>query len=125
MNILIKDAQIELASLDKGAFEKAFEEKFVNEYPQWFWEAISDYEADIVNSVSVKYGMSKDPTLKSLNNSNQVYNVGYTIIEYVVEKWGRDKLRPLIKSYVDIESVLKISEPDFEKGWMEFVDEKY
>jgi hypothetical protein len=69
--------------------------------------------------------MSKNPTLKSLNNSNQVYNVGYTIIEYVVEKWGRDKLPSLIKSYVDIEAVLKISESDFEKGWMEFVDEKY
>jgi hypothetical protein len=125
LNILIRDAQIELANLDKGGFEKAFEEKFIRKYPQWFWEAICDYEAGIVNSVSVKYGMSKNPTLKSLNNSNQVYNVGYTIIEYVVEKWGRDKLPALITSYVDIEAVLKISASEFEKGWVEFVDEKY
>jgi hypothetical protein len=125
LNILIKDAQIELAKIDKGDFEKAFEEKFIKEYPQWFWEAICDYEAGIVNSVNVKYGMSKDPTLKSLNNSNQVYNVGYTIIEYIVEKWGRDKLPTLITSYVDTEAVLKISESDFEKGWEEFVDGKY
>ena len=125
LNILIKDAQIELANIDKGDFEKAFEEKFIKEYPQWFWEGICDYEAGIVNSVSVKYGMSKDPTLKSLNNSNQVYNIGYTIIEYIVEKWGTDKLRALITSYVDIETVLKVSEGEFEKGWVEFVDEKY
>ena len=107
LNILIKDAQQELANIDKEDFEKAFEEKFINEYPQWFWEAICDYEAGIVNSVSVKYGMSKNPTLKSLNNSNQVYNVGYTIIEYIVEKWGKDKLPALITSYVDIEASLK------------------
>ncbi|HMG88999.1 MAG TPA: hypothetical protein VK589_03030 [Chryseolinea sp.] len=125
LNILIKDAQREQAALDKGDFDKAFEEKFIKEYPQWFWEAICDYEAGIVNSVSVKYAMRKKPTLKSLSNSNQVYNVGYTMIEYIVEKWGEDKLPALITSYVDIETVLNISEGEFEKGWAEFVDEKY
>jgi len=125
LNILIKEAQIEFATLDKENFEKAFEEKFIKEYPQWFWEAICDYEASIVNSLSVKYGMSKNPTLKSLSNSNQVYNVGYTIVEYIVEKWGEDKLPALITSYVDIEVVLNISEGEFEKGWVEFVDENY
>ena len=104
---------------------KLFEEKFINEYPQWFWEAICDYEARIVNSISVKYGMKKNLTLKDLNNSNQIYNVGYTIIEYIVEKWGKDKLPILITSYVDINTVLGVSESDFEKGWADFVDEKY
>jgi hypothetical protein len=42
-----------------------------------------------------------------------------------VEKWGKDKFPALITSYVDFESVLNISESDFEKGWVEFVDEKY
>ena len=125
LNILIEDAQLELADIDKGDFENEFEKKFINEYPQWFWEALCDYEAGIVNSISVKYGMNKNPTLKSLNKGNQVYNVGYTIIEYIAEKWGKDKLPALITSYVDIESVLNISESDFERGWTEFVDEKY
>ena len=69
--------------------------------------------------------MSKKPTLAYLNKSNQIYNVGYTIIEYIVEIWGKDKLPVLITSYVDIENVLKISESDFEKGWVDYVDEKY
>jgi len=125
LNILIKKEQGELANGDKEQFDKLFEEKFIKEYPQWFWEAICDYEAGIVNSMSVKYGMRKKLTLKDLNNSNQIYNVGYTIIEYIVEKWGKDKLPILITSYVDIKTVLGVSESDFEKGWVTFVDEKY
>lgn len=45
LNILIKQAQAVLPNLDKAAFDKTFEEKFIKEYPQWFWEAICDYEA--------------------------------------------------------------------------------
>jgi len=125
LNILITKAKEELHIDAQEAFDKAFEEKFINEYPQWFWEAICDYEAGMVNSMSVKYGMTKDPTLKSLNGGGQIYNVGYTIVEYVVEKWGKDKLHLLITSYVDIENVLGVSESDFQKGWINFVDEKY
>jgi hypothetical protein len=125
LNILIKKAQLELAGGDKDQFDKLFEEKFIKEYPQWFWEAICDYEAGVVNKISVKYGMRNNPTLKELNRSNQIYNVGYTIIEYIVEKWGEDKLPGLVTSYVDIETVLGVSESDFENGWMDYVSEKY
>jgi hypothetical protein len=125
LNILIKEEHKNWIDADKGDFNKMFEEKFIKEYPQWFWEAICDYEARIVNRISVKYGMKKNLTLKDLNNSNQIYNVGYTIIEYIVEKWGKDKLPILITSYVDINTVLGVSESDFEDGWVDFVDKKY
>lgn len=125
LNILIKDEQKKWGDADNGDFDKMFEEKFIREYPQWFWEAICDYEAGIVNRISVKYGMKKNLTLQDLNNSNQIYNVGYTIIEYIIEKWGQEKIPALINSYVDIETVLGVSESDFEKGWVNFVSEKY
>jgi hypothetical protein len=125
LNILINKAQQELTSEENEDFNKVFEEKFSKEYPQWFWEALCDYEAGIVNRISVKYGMRKKLTLEALNKSNQIYNVGFTIIEYIVEKWGKDKLPGLVASYVDFETVLKVSESDFEKGWIDFVSERY
>jgi hypothetical protein len=125
LNILIKDAQEKWATGGNVDFDKTFEEKFINEYPQWFWEALCDYEAGVVNKLSVNYGMSKNLRLKDLNNSSQIYNVGYTIIDYIVERWGKDKLPALITSYVDIKTVLGVSESDFETGWVDFVNEKY
>lgn len=125
LNILIRKAQPGWGTGSEEDFNKAFEEKFINNYPQWFWEAICDYEAGMVNRISVKYGMRKKLTLKELNTGNQIYNVGYTIIEYIVEKWGQEKLPLLITSYVDIETVLGVSESDFEKGWIAFVNERY
>lgn len=122
LNILIKEEQQQWGNLDSRDFDKRFKEKFVKEYPQWFWEALCDYEAGIVNTISVMFGMRK---LKDLSNNNQIYNVGYTLIEYIVEKWGKDKLPILITSYGDIKTVLGVSESDFEKGWVDFVSEKY
>jgi hypothetical protein len=125
LNILIKEARKKWGTAATADFDKRFEEKFIKDYPQWFWEAICDYEAGIVNKISVRYGMSKNLTLKNLNNSNQIYNVGYTIIEYIVEVWGRDKLPILVESYVDIPTILATSESEFERGWVEFVSKKY
>jgi len=110
LNILIQDA-LSKAKKDKIAdFDRDFEEKFQKEYPQWFWEALCDYEADIVNVISVNHGMKNKPTLKKLNHSNQIYNVGYTIIEYFVAKFGKEKLPQFIKSYCDFDQVLGVTE---------------
>jgi len=125
LNILIHQAQLRISTKDTADFNASFETKFANEYPQWFWEALCDYEAGIVSKISIMYGMRTHPTLKSLNSSNQIYNVGYTIIEYIVSKWGKEKLPELISSYVNIEKVLHVSESEFEKGWIHFVSEKY
>ncbi|RAV97873.1 hypothetical protein [Pseudochryseolinea flava] len=125
LNILIQQEQKQSTLQALADFDKVFEEKFSKEYPQWFWESICDYEAGIVNCISVKYGMRGNPTLKSLKDGNQIYNVGYTLIEYIVDRWGADKLPLMITSYADIEKVLQVSESEFESGWIEFVNERY
>ena len=87
-------------------FDKQFEKEFAEKYPQWFWEALCDYEANIVNKSSVNYAIKKRPTLKYLNTSNQIYNVGHTIIDYMVTSFGKEKLSDFIKLYGDFKKVL-------------------
>ena len=125
LNILIQDVLSKSAFEKVADFDKNFEKEFEKKYPQWFWEAICDYEAGIVNNLSVKYGMKSNLTLKELNSSNQIYNVGYTIVEYFVSKYGKEKLPEFIKSYGDFEKVIGITENQFETEWKKFVKEKY
>jgi hypothetical protein len=125
LNILVAKAQREMPYADAKAFNKAFEEKFARDYPQWFWESLCDYQAGIRNKISINYGMRHQPTLAQLNDGNHVYLVGTTIIEYIVHKWGKDKLSALITSYGNIPHILKVSEAEFEKGWREYVHATY
>jgi hypothetical protein len=125
LNILVQDALLRTEEDELADFDNKFEENFLAEYPQWFWEAISDYEANMVNSISVIYGMRDKPTLSELNTSSQIYNVGYTIIEFLVSKWGKEKLPEFVKSYCDFEGVLNVTEKEFETEWHQFVEEKY
>jgi len=75
LNILITRALKDFTASGAENFDLLFERKFAQDYPQWFWEAISTYEANEVNTLSVMYAMRSEPTLKALNDSNQIYNV--------------------------------------------------
>ncbi|PBJ13082.1 hypothetical protein [Flavobacterium sp. ACN6] len=125
LNILIDKAKETLITQDRLTFEKEFDKKFAAEYPRWLWESISIFEAGEVNTISVKYAKSKNLTLEDLNQSNQIYNIGYTIIEYLTQKWGKDVLPKLIASFGNIEKTLNITTEEFEKGWIAFLDENY
>lgn len=125
LNILIDKAKDTIITQDRLTFEKEFDKKFKAEYPRWLWESISIFEAGEVNSLSVKYAKSKNLTLEELNKSNQIYNIGYTIIEYMTQKWGKDSLPKVIASFGNIEKALNIKPEEFEKGWIAFLEEKY
>lgn len=125
LNILIEDAKTKYGEMSNLEFDKKFEKEFADKYPQWFWEALCDYEANVLNKSSVNYAMKKGLTLKELNNSNQIYNLGHTIVDYMVTAYGKDKLPVFIKSYGDFDNVLKVSEKEFEEGWRKFVANKY
>jgi hypothetical protein len=108
---------------------KQFDEKFAG-FPVWLWEAVSVYEANqLVDPSSLPYlangsypGLTE---LSSRSKGQKIYDVGYTIIDYILSRYGQDKFIELITSYGNVQTVLSVTEAEFSKGWYEFVKHKY
>lgn len=108
---------------------KKFDEKFAK-FPTWLWEGISVYEARQFVAPKTLAFLQNDrfPSLEELNNrakGQKIYAVGYTLIEYILEKYGRAKFLDLITNYGNIAGVLKTNENDLMKDWYDFVKKKY
>jgi hypothetical protein len=43
----------------------------------------------------------------------------------MTQKWGKDILPKLIASFGNIEKTLNVTQEEFEKGWISFLEEKY
>ncbi len=125
LNILIKQMLAENPAMSKEDFNRMFEKVFSEKYPQWFWEAISIYEAGEINRLEIFYSKRNNLDLQSLSNSNQIYRIGYTLVEYIAMTYGKEKLPELIRSFFDTKKVLKVSPIAFEAGWKNFVAINY
>jgi len=65
---------------------------------------------------------------QNINNrlkGGKIYSCGYTIIEYILFKYGKDNLINLIKNYGDLKKTFNVADDQFCKGWYEFVKKKY
>ena len=70
----------------------------------------------------------KYPSLKKINNDQTVglkYDLGYFLIEYIVEKWGWESVLKLVEDNGEIKRVLGISEKAFEREFYESLAQKY
>ena len=107
---------------------KSFDKKF-STFPTWLWEAISVYEAkQFVDPKTLPYLNEHYPNISELNNrtkGGKIYSCGYTIIEYILSKYGQNNLINLIKNYGDLKRTLNVTDDLFCKDWYEFVQEKY
>ncbi|MBE3071668.1 MAG: hypothetical protein IMZ67_01720, partial [Acidobacteria bacterium] len=69
------------------------------------------------------------PTLAALNasvnDSRQIYEVGYVLGECIVANWGLDGLVRLVKSNGNVSATLGLSVADFEAQWYAFLKAKY
>lgn len=99
--------------------------------PRWLWETVALYLSnDFIPPSSLYYMVAGNyPTIRELDsgyNVNQsVYQVGYVLGQYIVEKWGMNALRNLVLQNGDIEAVLEVSERDLEDGWHEWLELTY
>ena len=108
---------------------EVFDNKF-STFPIWLWEAISVYEAqEFINPKALSY-MNKGhyPNITELNDrkkGGKIYSCGYTIVEYILEKYGQDKLISLIKNYGNLQMTFDCSNDQFFSEWYDFVQTKY
>ena len=99
--------------------------------PRWLWEAVAMYAAEEVRNVKdISYLRDGDyPTLQELNedfnSGRNIYDVGYLLIDYLVQTWDHDHLIALIEANGNVESTLGVGEAEFEKGWQQFVKKNY
>ncbi len=106
-----------------------FDEKF-STFPIWLWEGVSVYEAaQFYDPNTLAYfSNGKYPQISELNrrsDGQKIYTCGYTMIEYILKKHGKDKLIELIGSYGDLQNVLGVTEEQFSNNWYRFVQKNY
>jgi hypothetical protein len=97
--------------------------------PRWLWEAVAIFEArQSVDLRTVSYMASLSPpafsTLNSFDNT-RVYDVGYSIGEFIATRWGQASLRQLIAANGDTAAVLGLPLADFERDWFAFARQRY
>lgn len=100
----------------------------VNNIPLWLSEGIAVFEADqsqgTDETLSQAKSSGKYPDLKSLERdpynfgTQGGYQFSYSIIEYMVDTYGYDKVMALIKSPSEFEKILGLSEEAFQKQWV-------
>lgn len=97
--------------------------------PRWLWETVAVYEArQAVDPRTLPYMTALAPPalaeLSSFDNT-RVYDVGYTIGEFIVSRGGPAALRALILNNGDTTATLGLPAPDFEREWFAFVRGRY
>jgi hypothetical protein len=99
--------------------------------PRWLWETVAIFEAqEFVDPARLSYLVAGQfPTLATLssgfNSSQQIYEVGYLLGEFVVTTWDRAALIRLIQTNGDLATALGITTSQFEQRWADFVRQKY
>jgi len=99
--------------------------------PRWLWEAVALYEnGERVDPRTLGYMTEgRPPTLQALNAEidagRQIYEVGYTLMEFVQARFDQQRYLELIRRNGDTNSVLGLSSAQFEQAWYAFVRERY
>jgi hypothetical protein len=99
--------------------------------PRWLWETIALYEnGELVPPRTLDYIVrGVYPSLADLNADpnagRQVYELGYVIGEFIVERWGRAGLLDLIRAHGDVNAVFGVTSGAFEAEMYAWIRAKY
>lgn len=94
--------------------------------PRWLWEGVAMYEAEwFLNPNEIETIRKKNfPQLQELGNGME-YMLGYVVIEAIKDRWGFDTVINLIKNKGNVQSVLGITQQEFEEIVFNSVYKKY
>lgn len=97
--------------------------------PRWLWESVAIYEAgQSVDLRALPYMAAHEPpTFASLDSVDniRVYDVGYSIAEFVVARWGRGGLADLVHATGDTAAALGLPLDEFQREWFAFARQRY
>jgi hypothetical protein len=97
--------------------------------PRWLWESVAIYESgQSVDLRSLAYMTAlTPPTFESMAgfDNSRVYEVGYSIAEFVISRWGRRALLDLIAANGDTAGALGLPLGDFQRDWFAFTRQRY
>lgn len=96
----------------------------------WLWESIALYEAGQFRDPKTIAYLCKGEKPLFMNYTNtlinpQIYDFGYTIIEFIIKEWGIQSVHDLIVSNGDVQKVLGLSPQQFQDSWYQYVKDKY
>lgn len=97
-----------------------------NAQVDWLWEGTAKYLAQDRDFSEVYYEDMLEkglPDLYTLKYESR-YTYGYSMVEYIIETYGREKLIKLLLHQGDIMDVLNITMKEFEDGWKSFIKGK-
>lgn len=95
--------------------------------PRWLWESVAIYESgQSVDLRGLSYMTALQPpsfaSMATLDNL-RVYEVGYSIAEFVVARWGRHALTDLMAANGDTAAV-GLPQAQFEQDWFAFARQR-
>ena len=97
--------------------------------PRWLWESVALYEArQSVDPKTISYMVSlRPPSFAQMNGFDNmfVYDVGYTIGEFVTERWGARALPELLVANGNTERLFQRPLAQFEAEWFLFARDRY
>lgn len=94
--------------------------------PMWLREGIALYLTNGKDFYQDKYEdfIANGLPYEYILNSTGRYTYTYSMVEYIAETYGNDKLLELIKSDGDYEKALGLTIEEFENGWIKFLKDK-
>jgi len=58
-------------------------------------------------------------------DNTRIYDVGYSIAEFIVSRWGQSTLSQLVAASGDTAATLGVPLTDFQRQWFAFARERY